>query len=273
MSDEYWKAHNQGRNNNARPVGGGTASWVGYNQGQRERQSQQTSTYSQPSFSHIPNNSQSNLNNPTYIPKGDTGNQHHFDGDFSGVVVIIFVGLCVWGAIEVASYFDSDYLTSIGIGTGIVSFIVGSLLSDLLYKIFRVLLALTLVTAIAAGVYYFYFDDADVDSTVKTPTEPPLPKTRSEVGAFAKKIIAKDMAKLQKLNANSTPIINRNDKSLTDPTYNCRLCKSLIEKGKDLEGKVYKTGSTGKIKRIFEYCLTEHALKSCRSIHSISWKR
>ncbi len=90
-NDEYWKARNQGQNGNARPVGGGPGAWQGYDQGKKERENQQQSSYTPSPHSHIQNNN--TYNNPTYIQNDNTGSfspSYSSGGGGEGCITVFF---------------------------------------------------------------------------------------------------------------------------------------------------------------------------------------
>lgn len=146
--------------------------------------------------------------------------------DIYGFPILIFMGLFTWAAVEVNSYFGITDGKTVGIGACVVSYIIGIFIRDFLLAAFNIALMLALVAGVgAAGYHYITKDNKATNVSTKsevnnietqTGSNNLAFKTREEAVALAKKIIADDMVKLKKLNANSVPKIERDERSVKD---------------------------------------------------------
>jgi len=154
----------------------------------------------------------------------------------------------------------------------------GQIASGGVFKKFVGIIGILIFGFTVYGVWFLVDETITKANEDQASTQPgktsPAPNSRAEAVELAKYIIAEDTKKLKQLNANSVPKIQQDEeyrRNMEDPSYNCRLCKNLVEKGKDMDGNVYDPNSTGKIKQIYEYCHTDDALKGCKTYHSITW--
>lgn len=127
-------------------------------------------------------------------------------GDMYGLPILIFMGLCVWGVFKVTAFFNIPVGNEayLGIGTAVVSFIIGIFIRNILLSIFGFAMLGLLLLFVGTLAYTIATDESEDQESKKIPAikesmtlSAPQLRSREDAAALAKKIIAEDQANLK----------------------------------------------------------------------------
>ena len=105
------------------------------------------------------------------------------DGNMYGVPILIFMGLCVWGAIEFTDYFNihvenENYLWG---GAAAVGYVVGIILRNFLLMMFGLVMGGFLLILVGMVIYNIATDQGDVNESKSNPVSHAKPSIQELV--------------------------------------------------------------------------------------------